>query len=132
MWVAVLLLAILGGVLSGGIAFRKNRKTPHVCADRRCAHALDGRFSRLFGVPQEILGLAYYGASALWAILALLPGNGSLPSPLLTFFTVAISTAALYALTLLFLRVFVLRARCVICTLSVLPSLGIFLLLGPF
>jgi len=82
-----------------------------------CEAVVKSDFSRLFGIPLEILGLIYYGTTAIsYAIFSYYPAG---KTPLSTFIFLVITTIAfLFSIYLTAVQAFAIRQWCVWCLTS--------------
>lgn len=123
-----MLLGILGFGLSLYIHHKKSGREKMVCyIGQDCDAVVHSEYSRFLGVPVEILGMAYYAATAL-ATLAFLvrPELATIPA---VFWALAPTAAAfLFSLYLTFIQGFVLREWCEWCLVSAGLSAAIFAL----
>ena len=89
---------------------------------------MNSKYSRMFGVPNEVIGVLYYGAVVALGLLTL-AGAQLLSDPLflLLFFGAAMGSA-LFSLVLIFVQAFVLKSWCEYCLVSAGSSIAIFLL----
>lgn len=111
----ILLLSILGLLDAGYLAYKSYRREAPVCPlGHSCAFVLDSAYNRMFGVKNEMLGLAFYAVTIV-AVLGTMLGVVAIPPWLwLLGFTGALAAS----LVLTVLQVFVLHAYCSWCLAS--------------
>ncbi|MBI4122847.1 MAG: dienelactone hydrolase family protein [Parcubacteria group bacterium] len=126
---AFILFGLLGLAASLYIFIKKSRKEPLTChIDKGCNVVVHSRYSRMFGVPNEAIGVLYYGGVTALGVLALAGVQLlSIPLFLLLFLGVA-AGSALFSLVLIFIQAFVLKSWCEYCLISAGASFAIFLL----
>lgn len=102
------------------------RFIPAFCrmTDRSCASIVDSRQARLFGVPNSLLGIAYYLGVILWVAFSL----RSVPRLTGGLIVVSLGTV-LSGLYLLYSLLVVLKVRCILCLASHILNAMILLLL---
>ncbi len=111
-------VALLGLVLSFYIWNSKRKNRPLICPLKSdCDAVVKSDFSRLFGIPLEILGMIYYALTALgYAIFSFYP---LWKTPLPTFIFLVITTIAfLFSIYLTSVQAFAIRQWCVWCLAS--------------
>ena len=125
----LILSGLLGLAASFYIFIKKSKKEPLTChIDKGCNVVVNSKYSRMFGVPNEVIGVLYYGAVVALGLLTL-AGAQLLSDPLflLLFFGAAMGSA-LFSLVLIFVQAFVLKSWCEYCLVSAGASIAIFLL----
>jgi uncharacterized membrane protein len=120
----VFLLAIAGFVISWFIFHKKRKKEHLVCiVGKRCETVLYSKYNKMFGFPNENLGMLYYFLLAVSVIIFLLGiesfGFISITVTLLSFAVLAF----LFSLYLTYIQFFVLKATCDYCLSSALVNL---------
>lgn len=128
-WILILILALLGFLISFYINHKKKRGQKLVCfIGEECNQVIHSRYSATFSIPNEILGMIYYGLTAMAAILPLLELEiiKSIPFPLV--FLIFSGGAALFSVRFLYIQIFVLKKFCEYCFTSALISLLILVL----
>lgn len=89
-----------------------------------CDRVLHSSHASLFGFPNEMLGLVFYGALAVFSFLAL-----SFPflwtAVIHYVLLVALCASALFSVYLIIMQAFVIRAWCMWCMLSVVAQAGL-------
>ena len=118
-------LSILGIADAGYLTYKHTRKQPLICPiGDDCSVVTESRWSHLFGVRTEVLGLIYY-VILLGAILVLV----GVPSYRAAFGTAAVwmtGCGALFSAFLVSLQAFVIKKYCFYCLLSAAISLLLF------
>lgn len=116
---ALIIFAALGGfLLAFYIHHKKYAREVLVCPlGSNCDAVIQSEFSRFFGVPVELLGMAYYGIIAVgYGAFLILP---SIARPEVIFAFLVLTTAAfLFSLYLTFIQAFALRQWCTWCLTS--------------
>lgn len=125
-----ILFGLLGLAASLYIFVKKRKKQPLVCHIDHggCNVVVNSKYSRMFGIPNEVIGILYYGGVVALGILAL-AGVRLLSDPffLLSFLVVA-AGSVLFSLMLIFVQAFLLKSWCEYCLVSAVSSIAIFLL----
>lgn len=126
--ITILVLGLCGFWVAKHIRKHKKTGNPLVCPIRfDCNTVVNSDYSKFFGIPVEVLGMAYYGFIFLSYFFFIF-----LPSMLPGFFTgliVALSTLAfLFSVYLIYIQIFILRKGCSWCIVSALISTLIFIL----
>ncbi|OGI89143.1 hypothetical protein A2911_01005 [Candidatus Nomurabacteria bacterium RIFCSPLOWO2_01_FULL_40_15] len=126
---AILILGLCGFMVSRHIFKRKNdNKNPLVCPIRfDCHTVVHSDYSRLFGIPVEILGMVYYGLIAI-SYLFFVFTPGIMPTVLINFLIIVSFLAFLFSVYLIAIQIFVLKKGCSWCIVSALICALIFIL----
>jgi uncharacterized membrane protein len=114
----VVLLASAGFLIATYIRHKKTTAAPLVCPiGHTCDEVVHSDYSRFFGIPIELLGMAYYAFIAFsYGVMMVRP---ELAFPLVTFLLLMLSTVGfLFSLYLTFIQAFALRAWCTWCLIS--------------
>lgn len=121
-----LVLSILGIADAGYLAYKHTRKQPLICPiGDNCSAVTESRWSHLFGVRTEVLGLLYY-SGLLCAMLSVLFFS-PLSKDVVLFLPWVTGCGVLFSLFLVSLQAFVIKKYCFYCLLSALISLLLFL-----
>jgi len=124
----IIILALTGFLLAFYIYTTKRRGQKLICLiGEDCDKVVRSRWAEVFGIPNEIVGMLYYGLlAASYVALGAFPmlRSGLIQSGL----TVASGFAALFSLYLLGIQAFRLKEWCEWCIASTLISIIIFLL----
>ncbi len=133
-----LVISLIGFCISAYIYIKKGKSKPLVCPLKADCHTvLQSRFSKTFGVRNEILGLAYY--VFVWSLYAVKIFVPEVATPLFNVVLALFTTGAfIFSLYLTAIQAFVLRSWCSWCLFSALCNTILFSLLfftipfGPF
>lgn len=121
-----IVLSILGIADAGYLTYKHTRKQPLICPiGDDCTVVTESRWSHLFGVRTEVLGLLYYSA-LLIAILGIF-STPSLNGQLLALLPWVTGVGGAFSLFLISLQAFVIKKYCFYCLLSALISFLLFL-----
>jgi uncharacterized membrane protein len=122
-------LVALGGMgLAGYIYKTKARQENLVCPlDGHCDAVVQSQYSKFIGVPVELMGVAYYGVTALLYILFVLSVVPYTPFFSLVMVLLGLS-GGLFSVYLVSIQAFVLKQWCTWCIGSAFLSLLIMLL----
>lgn len=116
----LLLLSGAGFLISFYIYHTKKNGKQLVCMiGKGCNMVVESNYSRMMGVPNEVVGLFYYAAVFVSAFFVLAPA-------VYTARLVIAAGAAIAGLGLLLIQAFVLRRWCEYCVGSALISVAIF------
>ncbi len=121
--VLLIVLSLLGVADSVYLTWKHYRKQPLACPlNDKCEIVTESRWSKVFGIRNEVLGIIYY----LFVI------GGALyfffvDENIKTIFVIFTGLALLFSLFLLFLQSYVIKSYCFYCLISALISLLIFL-----
>ena len=127
--IGVVVTALSGFLISCYIAYQKIKNQLVFCpVGKDCNEVLSSRYNRSFGLPNEILGIAYYGITAAsYGIVFLV--NGTIPRELHFAFLVVSLSALLFSIYLVYVMAVVLKKWCEWCVASAVFSLTIFVLM---
>ncbi len=111
-------LAVAGFSLALYIRSHKKEATPLVCPlNGKCEQVVHSKYSTLFGIPVEILGMIYYLIVAGTYLVSLMFPD--LLHPYVNYVVLGITTAAFFfSLYLTALQAFVLKSWCTWCLFS--------------
>ncbi|MBI2620730.1 hypothetical protein HYW61_00700 [candidate division WWE3 bacterium] len=120
---AFIVLNLLGIIDTAFLLYKRIKKTPLVCPlNHDCKAVLDSRWSHLFGIPNETLGLLFY-------LLTLTLAFGSIHiQQTSTIIRIVTFGGALYSTYLAGIQIIRLKNFCLYCLISALISLLLFLL----
>lgn len=115
-------LSILGIADAGYIAYKHTRKQPLMCPiGDNCSVVTESRWSHMFGVRTEVLGLLYYATLFLGGLsMFLMPDYRR---EIILFFVWATGAGVLFSVFLVSLQAFVIRTYCFYCLMSALISI---------
>ena len=127
--VAIFVLGVCGFFVARHIFRHKNNnKNPLVCPIRfDCQAVTHSDYSRLFGIPVEILGMVYYSIVSI-AYLSFILTSGAVPVALVGFVIFLSFAAFLFSVYLIGVQIFILRKGCSWCIVSALICFLIFIL----
>jgi len=126
--ILVAILATSGFLLSRHIWHSKRKSAPLVCPlNGKCENVIHSRFSKLFGIPLEILGMAYYGLIAIFYLLYSFSPQ-TLPSYASYLIMSLTVTAFVFSVYLTLLQAVVIKSWCTWCLFSAGLCTSIFLL----
>lgn len=130
--IAICLLGLFGFWVAKQIRKKKRSKSPFVCPIKfDCSSVVNSDYSKLLGIPLEILGMTYYGLVFLIYLFSSfnLYFTGVLPPNEVVVFMIALSSLAfLFSLYLIGVQIFVLKKWCSWCLVSAVVSISIFVL----
>ncbi|MEK7557538.1 MAG: vitamin K epoxide reductase family protein [Patescibacteria group bacterium] len=126
----LLVLFALGGLaVSSYIYSKKRRHERLVCLmHKNCDTVVHSRYSALlFGIPNEVLGMIYFGLVAVVAVTVLLGFSSIGIFQLVPALVVIGGVAAGFSVVLIFIQAKILREWCDYCLISAAASIIIFL-----
>lgn len=130
--IAICLLGLFGFWVARQIRMKKKSKNPFVCPIKfDCSSVVNSDYSKLLGVPLELLGMAYYGLVFIIYLFSSinLYFTGVLPPNSIIVLMIALSSFAfLFSLYLIGIQIFVLKKWCSWCFVSAFISIAIFIL----
>ncbi len=125
----LLALALLGFLVSLFIFFKRKYKEKLVCIlGKDCGKVLYSKFSRQFGISNEIVGLFYYTAVFI-STLILIAIPTLVTIPVLWTQAIGIGLAALFSIYLIFLQLFVIKELCEYCLIVNIINILLFVAL---
>jgi uncharacterized membrane protein len=125
---AIFVLGVCGFLVARHIYKHKNNnQSPLVCPIKFDCHAVThSDYSKLFGIPVEILGMFYYALISL-AYLFLILTAGAVPATLVGFIILISLAAFLFSVYLIAVQIFILKKGCSWCIVSALICFLIFI-----
>ena len=128
MRVAICVLGFCGFMVARHIRYHKKTGKLLVCPIQfDCNTVVNSDYSRLFGIPVEILGMAYYFLVAVsYLFFIFMPGL--LPNFLIGFMIMLSLIAFLFSVYLICVQIFILKKGCSWCFVSAFISISIFIL----
>ena len=125
----IFLLGVCGFLVARHIYKHKNNdKNPLVCPIKFDCHTVThSDYSKLFGIPVEVLGMIYYALISL-AYLFFILTRGAVPVPLVGFVIALSLIAFIFSVYLIGVQIFVLKKGCSWCIVSAIICLLIFAL----
>ena len=127
----VLPFAIVGLAISIYIIYSKRYSKNMVCVigqEKKCNEVITSKYNTLFGFPNEILGIVYYGLVALLVILAALGITSIGALSVLSILIIIAIPAALFSLYLIYVQWKILEMWCEYCVTSAIASIAILIL----
>ena len=123
----LLVLSLLGFLTSLFIFCKRKYKEKLVCMiGKDCGKVINSRFSRQFGISNEITGLLYYIAVFISTlILVAIPTLVTIPVLWIQFLVIA--AAALFSLYLIFLQLFIIKELCEYCLIVNVVNILLFI-----
>ena len=120
MQIAIVILGASGFLVAKHIYGSKKTGMPLVCPVRfDCHSVVNSDYSKIFGIPVELLGMGYYALIALAYLLSIFV---ILPATLHTIFFIFSKLAFLFSLYLIGVQIFVLKKGCSWCIVSAILS----------
>jgi uncharacterized membrane protein len=119
-------LGLTGFFLARHIYAKKNKKVPLICPLRsNCDLVVTSKYSKILGVPVEILGMCYYASIVVLHLVMI--AHPAFESALIAGISMAVSTCAfLFSLYLISIQAFVLKQWCTWCLCSAFLCVAIF------
>ena len=130
--VAIVILGLCGFWVAKHIRHHKRTGKLLVCPIRfDCNTVVNSDYSKFFGIPVEILGMAYYSLVVISYFLSVVHLYFTLipvPNTLIAFMITLSVIAFLFSIYLIFVQIFILKKGCSWCFVSALISTSIFIL----
>ncbi len=124
----IIILGVAGFFIANYIRSHKAKGAPMVCPIGFDCHAVvHSDYSKFFGIPVEVLGMAYYAFIAL-AYFVFIIASSLVPPSVVGFCMILSGAAFLFSLYLIFVQIFVLRKGCSWCIVSSVISALIWIL----
>jgi uncharacterized membrane protein len=123
--IIMIFLGFFGFVLAFYIYTKKRAKKPLICPLRtNCETVITSKYSRIAGIPVEILGMLYYATVALFhAALVIAPTIATPPVSLISFILSA--TAVAFSFYLIAVQAFAIKQWCTWCIGSAILCISI-------
>ncbi|MAF13717.1 MAG: hypothetical protein CMI53_02380 [Parcubacteria group bacterium] len=121
--------AVIGFIISFYIFFKKSRQESLVCfTGQDCNLVVDSKYNKIFGFPNEILGMLYYLLVVGFIILGL-EGVTEVANFSLSLILVFIATvAAGFSIFLIYVQALVLKHWCEYCIATAITTIAIFII----
>ncbi len=118
-YILIIFASFFGFLLALYIRHKKTAKEEIICPiGSNCQNVIHSEYSKFLGIPVELLGLFYYGFTALfYGALAAMPVLKISSGFILGVLTFSFA-AFLFSLYLTFIQAFYLRAWCTWCLVS--------------
>lgn len=118
--IIIIIFAVTGSFLAGYIAKIKNKGKSLVCIlGHNCDPVIHSRFSKFFGLKNEMIGLLYYIVIALFYISTLI---FNIPQNFVFYLLLIVVLAFIFSLYLLFTQLILLKKWCTTCLGSFIIS----------
>jgi len=130
MMIALLTLLAVVGLLDSWYIFSKKRKNERlVCfIGQDCNEVVTSKYSHIYGVPNEVMGIIFYLTVLALAGLAAIGVTEFHEISALSAIHAIAFVAFLMSLYLMAIQAFVLRAWCEYCLVAMIANFGIFVL----
>jgi len=116
-------LGVLGLLVSLYIVYKKSKKEHLVCViGKKCDVVLYSEYNKVFNIPNEILGIIYYGSVILLSILILLGIQALGPLTFLLILVITEIGSFAFSAYLIYIQAAVLKAWCDYCVASAIIS----------
>lgn len=118
-WIATfIVLSVLGIIDAGYLVLKHRERTPLACPlNHDCSHVTESKWSKIFGVRNDILGLLFYVGMLSGAVALLL-----VPLPLAVtlagFMLLATAGGLLFSLFLTVIQFAIIKDYCFYCLIS--------------
>jgi len=104
------------------IAYKKNKKAPLMCPrNSDCTTVVTGKYSTIFGIPNDMMGIIYYAVFAVIFSALLLDVSMSL-----LFVRFVAGVGVLFTIYLVSVQAFVIRLWCLWCLVSALCAVMLY------
>jgi len=124
--VTFIVFSILGITNASYLVYKHYRKQPLVCPlDHDCSVVTESKWSHIFGVRNEILGLLFYVLMFLTIIYSL--GAGQFAGTIHTLLMFATFGGLIFSIFLTSVSLFIIKDYCFYCLISASLSLLLFL-----
>ncbi len=121
-----LVLSIVGLLNATYLTYKHYQKKPLVCPlDHKCDVVTESKWSHLFGIRNELLGLFFFGSQIVTLLIILI--HPTYTSQLLLFIRLSCAASFLFSLLLVFIQFKIIKDYCFYCLLSTLIVLLLFL-----
>ncbi|MEK7502352.1 MAG: vitamin K epoxide reductase family protein [Patescibacteria group bacterium] len=126
-FVASFIALVIGGIIDTSyLLYQHYKKKPLICPmDHDCSVVTEGKWSRIFFVRNEILGLSFYLFMLTFIILSVILPNFSSKIYLSLFIFSIIGVA--FSIFLVYLQIYKIRDYCFYCLISAFLTLLIFI-----
>lgn len=126
--VVIFVLGVVGFWIANRVYVHKKAQKPLVCPIKfDCNTVINSDYSKILGIPLEVLGMVYYGFIAL-AYLSFLWVPQFWSYSFVVFLTASSLAAFIFSLYLIWIQIFALRKGCSWCIASAIISTLIFFL----
>lgn len=127
----LLFLSIAVGFAISLYIFYKRERNEHLMCflGDDCNEVMKSRYSKVLGIPNEVLGMMYYFFAMILFLLLAFGVQTLGPFPIFLLFLISAMGAALFSVFLIFIQFFVLKQRCEYCLTTASASILILLFL---
>ena len=128
--ILILPFSLIGFLVSWYIYYKKNHtKEKLVChIGNDCEKVVNSNYSKVLGIPLEVLGVAYYLFLSLMVIATHLGSFTLFGFMIFDLILVASTGAFVFSVFLIYIQAFVIRDWCEYCLISATMSVAIFLI----
>jgi len=125
--VASFIALAVGGIIDTSyLLYQHYKKKPLICPmDHDCSVVTEGKWSRIFFVRNEILGLSFYLLMLTFIILSVILPNFS--SKIYLFLFIFSIIGVVFSIFLVYLQIYKIRDYCFYCLISAFLTLLIFI-----
>lgn len=118
---------VIGGIIDTSyLLYQHYKKKPLICPmDHDCSVVTEGKWSRIFFVRNEILGLSFYLLLLTFIILSVILPNFS--SKIYLFLFIFSIIGVVFSIFLVYLQIYKIRDYCFYCLISAFLTLLIFI-----
>ncbi len=126
-FVASFIALAVGGIIDTSyLLYQHYKKKPLICPmDHDCSVVTEGKWSRIFFVRNEILGLSFYLLMLTFIILSVILPNFS--SKIYLFLFIFSIIGVVFSIFLVYLQIYKIRDYCFYCLISAFLTLLIFI-----
>ena len=126
-FVASFIALVIGGIIDTSyLLYQHYKKKPLICPmDHDCSVVTEGKWSRIFFVRNEILGLSFYLLMLTFIILSVILPNFS--SKIYLFLFIFSIIGVVFSIFLVYLQIYKIRDYCFYCLISAFLTLLIFI-----
>lgn len=126
-FVASFIALVIGGIIDTSyLLYQHYKKKPLICPmDHDCSVVTEGKWSRIFFVRNEILGLSFYLLLLTFIILSVILPNFS--SKIYLFLFIFSIIGVVFSIFLVYLQIYKIRDYCFYCLISAFLTLLIFI-----
>jgi len=122
----ILPLAIIGLIISGYLLYKRTRKEPVACLmGEDCNKVVRSKYSRMFGVPNALLGVIYYIILSALILLALYT---TISWPFRTILLILTGLGVLFYLVMIYIQFYKIKEWCGYCLISAIITVAMFVI----
>jgi len=121
----ILPLAIIGLIISGYLLYKRTQKEPVACLmGEDCNKVVRSEYSRMFGVPNALLGVIYYIILAALILLALYT---NITWPFSSVIIGLTGIGVLFYLVMIYIQLYKIKEWCGYCLISAIITIAMFI-----